>query len=277
MTQLVVWLNAIAGACASVLLAPIAALPGWLSATLVAAITGVVMLFVFKYTSNQRAIKHVRAGIKANLLALSLFKDSPLVSLKSQGRILLGVVYVLLLSLIPTAVMLVPVCLALGQLALWYQARPLRVGEEAVITVKTAGARGDALPQVNLATGPEFEVTVGPVHVPIKNLICWSVQARQPGSHRLAFDIGKERFQKELVVGEGFMPVSSERPAWSWEQALLNPREPPFPADSPIESIAIDYQSRSGWTCGTNTWVFYWFLASMVAAFAVKPILKVNL
>ena len=94
---------------------------------------------------------------------------------------------------------------------------------------------------MNLATGPEFEVTVGPVHVPSKNLICWNVQARQPGSHRLTFDIGNRAVQKELVVGEGFMPVSSERPAWSWEQALLNPREAPFPPDSPIESIAINY------------------------------------
>jgi hypothetical protein len=162
-------------------------------------------------------------------------------------------------------------------LALWYQARPIRVGEEAVVTVKLAGAASDRLPEVSLATGPEFEATVGPVHVPSKNMICWSVQARQPGVQRLAFDVGKERFDKELAVGNGFMPVSIERPAWSWEQALMNPRETPFPADSAVESIAIGYPSRPGWTCGSNTWVIYWFLASMVAAFAVKPLLKVNL
>ena len=46
-------------------------------------------------------------------------------------------------------VMVVPVILILGQLSLWYQARPLRVGEEAVVTLKLNGgaillARGES-------------------------------------------------------------------------------------------------------------------------------------
>ncbi|HKD37650.1 MAG TPA: hypothetical protein VKB78_12650, partial [Pirellulales bacterium] len=205
MTQIVVWLNAIANACASVLLAPIAMLPGWISATLVAAVTGVAMLFVFKHTSNQTAIKHVRGRIKANLLALSLFKDSASVSLRSQGRILLGAMQLLLLAIVPMLVMLVPMCLVLGQLALWYQARPLRVGDEAVVTVKLAGAASDSIPELKLATGSEFETTVGPVRVPSKNMICWNVKARQPGIHRLAFDLGNERFEKEMAIGDSFM------------------------------------------------------------------------
>jgi hypothetical protein len=274
MTQLIVWLNAIANACASVLLAPVASLPGWLSATLVAAVTGVLMLVVFKHTSNQPAIKRARAAIKANLLALSLFKESVLVSLRSQRRILVAVAKLLLLSFVPMLVMFVPITLALFQLTLWYQARPIRVGEEAVVTVKLAD--GQAVSPL-LATSSDVETTVGPVRVPSKNMVCWNVRARQDGVHRLAFDVGGRRFEKEIVVGDGFMPVSRERPGWSWEQALENPRETPFPPDARVESIAIDYPQRPGWACGTNTWVFYWFIAAMVVAFAVKPILKVNL
>jgi len=37
--------------------------------------------------------------------------------------------------------MAVPVTLLLGQLALWYQARPLRVGEDTVITLELNGDR----------------------------------------------------------------------------------------------------------------------------------------
>ena len=75
LTYIVVWLNALANALGR-LLAPIGQLPGWLSATLVAAATGVLLLLVYKYTSHQRAIKAVRNDIKANLLAVKLFKDS---------------------------------------------------------------------------------------------------------------------------------------------------------------------------------------------------------
>jgi hypothetical protein len=274
MTQLIVWLNAIANAFASVVLAPLALLPGWLSATLVAAVTGVLMLVAFKYTSNQRAIKRARAAIKANLLALSLFKDSTAVSLRSQGRILMGAGALLLLAIVPMLVMLVPMCLVLGQLALWYQARPLHVGEEAVVTLKLADAKPDA---ARLAANDAYDISVGPVRVPSDRMICWNVQARQPGLHRLTFDVGSQHVEKELAVGDGFMPVSQERPAWSWEEALMHPKEAPFAPDSPVQGIEIEYPSRPGWTCGSGTWVIYWFLASMVAAFLAKPFLKVHL
>src|SRR5262245_32425105 len=136
LAQVVVWLNAISNALGSVVLAPIGVLPGWLSATLVAVGSGLLFLVAFKYTSNQRAIKAVRSDIKANLLALKLFKESPWVTLRAQGRVLWGALRSVALAVVPLLVMAVPVCLLLGQVALWYQVRPLPVGEEAVITVK---------------------------------------------------------------------------------------------------------------------------------------------
>ena len=139
MTELLMLLNRLANRCAEYVLAPIAVLPGWLSATLVAVATGVFMLLVFKYTSNQRSVQRVRDQIKANLLALSLFKDSVAVSLRCQRRVLGGACRLLLLAILPMLVMTLPMCLLLAQLALWYQARPLRVGEEAVLTVLLAG------------------------------------------------------------------------------------------------------------------------------------------
>jgi hypothetical protein len=79
-TQLIVWLNSIVNPIGRIVFAPIALLPGWVSATLVGIVTGLLTLLAFKFTSNQRAIKRVRSEIKANLLALALFKDSVPVS-----------------------------------------------------------------------------------------------------------------------------------------------------------------------------------------------------
>ncbi len=81
-------LSAGANALGRFLLAPVGVVPGWLSATVVASVTGVLLLAVFKYTSAQDAIRRVRNDINANLLALKLFKDSAMVSLLAQGRIL---------------------------------------------------------------------------------------------------------------------------------------------------------------------------------------------
>src|SRR5262249_18970955 len=203
LTQIVVWLNALANAVGRILLAPIAVLPGWLSATIVAAVTGVVLLVVFKYTSNQRAIKRVKDDIKANLLALKLFKDTTSVALRAQGQILVSAFRLLVFSVLPMLVMVVPVLLILRQLALWYQSRPLQVGEDAVLTVKLKDDQA-SWPEVRLQPSDVVETEVGPVCVRAKREICWNIRARQSGYHRLVFHVGEHTGDKELAIGDGF-------------------------------------------------------------------------
>ena len=276
MTQIVVWLNAIANGIAEYALAPIAVLPGWLSATLVAAVTGVPMLLIFKFTSNQNSVKQVRNDIKANLLALSLFKDDIGVSLRCQARVLAGACRLLLLAVVPMLVMTVPMCLLLAQLALWYQARPLHVGEEAVLTAHLAPGTND-MPDVLLAPVPGGEVTIGPVRVSSKRMVCWNVEAHEAGCHQLALSVRDQTFEKEFIVGERYRQVSLRRPAWSWFEVLLHPRETPFARNSIVQAVEIDYPDRLGWISGSSSWLIYWFVASMVVAFLVRPWLRVNI
>jgi hypothetical protein len=274
--QLVVWLNAAANGAGRWLLAPLAVLPGWLSATLVSAATGGLLLVAFKYTSNQRAIKRVRDDINAHLLALKLFKDSAAVAVRAQGRILWGAARLFVLALVPMAVMAVPVCLILGQLALWYQSRPLRVGEEAVVTLRLGGAADAPWPEVRLEPTAAVDVTVGPVRVQSQRAVCWNIRAREGGSHRLVFQVGGQAVDKELAVGDGYLRVSLQRPGRNWSDALLHPWEQPFGPDSPVRSIEIDYPRRDSWTSGTDSWLIYWFAVSMVSALCFRRLLNVN-
>lgn len=275
--QLVVWLNAVANALGKLVLAPIAFLPGWLSATLAAAATGVLFLAVFKYTSNQKAIKRVKDDIKANLLALKLFKESALVAVRAQGHILVGAIRLLFLALVPMLVMTAPALLILGQLALWYQSRPLQVGEEAVVSLKLNGKEGSSWPDVRLEPTGAIETTVGPVRVQSKREICWNIKARSSGYQQLVFQAGDQTADKELAIGASFMRVSTLRPGWSWFDTLLHPAERPFGVDSLIQSIEIDYPKRSSWTCGSDSWVIYWFVVSMLAGLCFRRVLNVNI
>jgi hypothetical protein len=273
----IVWLNTVANAVGSWLLAPLTGLPGWLSATIAAAASGVLFLLVFKYTSNQRAIKRVRDDIKANLLALKLFKDNVAVTLRAQGSLFRGAGRLLVLSVVPMLVMVVPALLILGQLALLYQARPLHVGEDTVVTMKLNGSSETHWPKVRLQPTSAVEVATGPVRVVSQREICWKITANENGNHRLVFDIDGQTVDKELAVGDGFMRVSTQRPKWYWSAALLHPAERPFGPDSPVQSIEIEYPSRSSWTSGTDWWVIYWFVASMIAAFCFRRWLNVNI
>lgn len=275
LTQLVILLNELFGAVCRVTLAPIGMLPDWISMTVIAGLTGIVMLVAYKHTSDQKAIKATRDQIKANLLALSLFKDELRVVLKSQRLVLLGAARLLTLSFVPMLIMLMPMCLFLGQLSLWYQARPLALGEDSVVTVQLAA---DILQshEIRLASSPFASVVAGPVVVPSKRMACWRIHPEMPGRHLLMFEVCGQQFSKELVIGDGYTPISLQRPPWNWNAALRHPHERPFPADSAIQLIEVDYPERTSWIGGTRTWLASWLVVSMAAALLARPVFKIH-
>jgi hypothetical protein len=275
LTHIVVFLNAVANTLGR-LLFPIGLLPGWLSATLVGIVTGVGMLAIFKYTSNQRAIKRIRRDIRANLLAVKLFKDSIWIGLRAQAGVLYGALRLLLFAIVPMLVMIVPTILLLAQLGAWYQARPIPVGLETVVTVKLNGEPDIPLPAVELVPSSDIEDLSGPVHVISKREVCWNIRPLQPGYHHLEFCIDGQAVVKELAAGNGMLRVSPVRPGWDWSQALLYPLEKPFDRESPARSIEIEYPTRTSWTSGTDVWVIYWFVVSLASGFCFRGLLRVN-
>lgn len=277
LARIAAWLNVPANALGKALLAPIGAMPGWLSVTVISVATGWLLLVVFKYTSNQRAIQRVRNDIKANLLALKLFNDSPSVILQAQGRVLRAAFLLLLHSLVPMLVTLVPVSLLLGQLALWYQSQPLRCGEETLVVVKMDGEADQAGHELSIQPTPAVEVLAGPVQVLSKGEVWWKIRACENGYHRILLHGDGRTFEKELAIGNAFMRSSAVRPGWHWTDILLYPSESPFEPGSLVQTIEVDYPHRLSWTSGTDSWVIYWFVVSMVAAFCLRPFLKVNL
>ena len=272
------WLSAVMNALASVLLAPVVQnLPGWLSNTIVSALTGVVVVVIFKYTSNQRAIGLVKDNIKANMLALRLFKDSLGVTFQSIGRLFRGAGMWPVHAILPMLVMIVPFSLLSAQLCLWYQARPLEPGETTWVMIKLNGKLDSPWPAVSLEPSPAVDVRIGAVQVKSKREIYWEIEAREKGNHGLVFHVGQDRIEKQIAIGQSFMPVSVERPGWQWASILRHPHEKPFSPDGAVQSITISYPDRPGWSSGTNYWLIYFIVASMAFAMVFKPFLKVKI
>ncbi len=275
--QIISWLNVLTNAFGRFLLAPIAVLPGCLSNTIISAVTGVFLIVIFKYTSNQRAIGKIRDDIKAHMLALKLFKDSISVTLHAEARIFRGALFLLFHAILPMLVMINTVSLLLAQMSLWYQSRPLLPGEVAVMTVKLNGNVKGNWPNVNIEPTPVAEVTIGPVRVLSRWEICWEIKALENGNHRITLHVDRHQIEKEMVIGDNFMRVSSTRPDWNWANILMYPAEKPFAPDSIVQSITIDYPDRLSRASGTDWWLIYFFIASMVFAFISRPFLKVRI
>jgi len=270
-------LNRIMNAASGLAFAPVAVVPGWLSITVVSAVLGVFFLLIFKYTSNQKAIGRVRDEVNANLIAAWLFKDSISVTIKSQLKVFLASFKLLYYAIIPMLVMIIPMCLILAQMGLWYQVRPLNLQDTPVLVKLRLNDQLNNFPEVIVKPSDFFKKTDGPLKLVSKKEVLWQIQPTKKGLHELIFEIEGNAYKKQFAVGDGLMRVSLKRPGNSLGDLLLHPLEKPFMKDSPVSSIEIVYPERDSKICGTDWWIVYFFICSMVFAFAVKPFFKVRI
>ncbi|MEK7756382.1 MAG: hypothetical protein AAB385_04140, partial [Planctomycetota bacterium] len=248
--------------------------PVWVGLTVISAVTGVVMLIAFRHTSNQKAIGKVKDDIKANLLALKLYKDELRVTFLSQARLLWAIVRLQRYVLTPVLVMALPMLLALAQMGIRYQWRPLRSGEQTLIKMQFALATGKSV-EVSIEPHPGMVVEVGPV--PGGDLWVWRVHGGAPGRHTLKFHVaGESTIEKELVVGDGFERVSALRPSGRWTEQLFHPVERRLAVGSQVRSIEILYPSVDSCVHGADYWVVYFFVVSMLVALVFAPLFKVR-
>src|SRR5262245_11680653 len=128
------YLNLFTGALIDALMRPFSR--PWPALAVAAAATAVLMLLIVRATSSPAAIRRAKNRLTARVLELVLFRHDALVSFTAGGRILAANMAYLGALLVPLAFSIVPCALILAQLASWFELRPLRVGEPALIEVK---------------------------------------------------------------------------------------------------------------------------------------------
>lgn len=276
LAQLIAWINIPVSAVCDILLIPIAHLPGWASNGIYAVLGALVGVLVLKYTSNLGAIGKVIDSIGANMLVLWLFKDSMAVTMQAQGKLFKAAFLILFHALRPMLVMIVPFIFFCCQLDLWYHTRPLLPGERAQMVMELNGNVGDPLPDVTIASMPSAEVTIAKTTVQSKRKFYWEIEAKQASSENIVFQVDGEKIEKELAIGDSFMPVSPLRPGPHPLDILENPREKPFPPDSAVKSISIEYQDRISLIHGKYWWVYY-LVVMFAFGFILMPFIKVKM
>ncbi len=270
-------INGVANALGNFFLSPVAVLPGWLSINIISALLGILLLVIFKYTSNQNAIACIRDDIKANILAIKLYKESSSVAFKSQVRIFIASFKLLFHSIVPMLFMIVPVSLILVQMGSWYQARPVRTGDDPVVVKMKLNNDNKAWPDIKLQSQAEILNTIGPVRVLSTKEIYWKIKPIKNGYHSLIFQVGNKQYEKQLAAGDGFMRLSCKKPGQDIADIFLYPLEKHFPSDSAVQSISIGCPTRDSKIYGTDWWLIYFFIASMIFALLFKPFLKVRI
>ena len=271
--------NFVFGRIVDTVLLPFRDISPWFGLTAVSLLTALLMLEVYKLTSNQAAIRRAKDRIKAHLLEMRLYKDSMRITLSAQAAILKANLLYMAANLKPLLVMFVPLVLILAQLSLWYDRAPLRPGEETLVKAGLVGTADLLALDLRLETPPGLEISAPAVRVPDDHEIVWRIKALAEGQGQLTLRAGGRAIVKSVAVGgRKLAKVSALASRGSILKRVLYPGEPPLPEGTAVRSIEILYPARRLAAFGLSVhWLVAYLVLSVAFGFAFKGVFKVDI
>jgi uncharacterized membrane protein (DUF106 family) len=250
----------------------------------VSVVVGLLMVVLFGYTSDQKAIGVAKDRLKAHLLAVRLYRDQIPVVMGSYGKILRGTGRYLKLAFKPLLYVIIPITLLMVQIDRYLGATPIPPNAPFLLTVDLAGRStgesngSDALNDVTLDLPPEITMTASPVHVPAGNEIVWRLAGSKEGKYEVRVAAAGQSAAKSVCVGSDLARISTVRLRGHFWQRMFTSAEPALPENSPIESISVNYPDRNIEIAGYGmNWIWLFFILSMGAGFIFKELLGIQI
>jgi uncharacterized membrane protein (DUF106 family) len=243
---------------------------------LISLVIGLLMVVVFRYTSDQRAIRRAKDQLKAHMLAVRLFQDQLVVVMRAYGHILLGTGRYIRLAFKPMLFVILPLVFLIVQLDRYLGWMPLRPAEAFLLKVRTTGP--DALNEVSVQLPPEMTISAPAVHVPADNEVVWRVIADKNGAYDINVATAGQTFSKQVAVSLDIVRISPIRLRDHFWTRMFTSGEPALPESSPIESIEVTYPARNIDVAGfESNWIILFFILSIVAGFIFKSVLGIEI
>ncbi len=241
----------------------------------VSLVVGLLMVVLFGYTSDQKAIGVAKDQLKAHLLAVRLYRDQIPVVMGSYGKILRGTGRYLKLAFKPLLYVIIPITLLIVQIDRYLGATPIPPNVPFLLTVHTGS---DVLNDVTLDLPAEIAMTAPPVHVPSTNEIIWRLTGSKEGKYEMKIVAAGQSAAKVVSVGGDLPRISTVRLRGNFWERMFSSAEPALPENSPIESISINYPDRDIEVAGYGmNWIWLFFILSMVAGFVFKELLGIQI
>lgn len=235
-------------------------------------VIGLLIVIVFRYTSDQKAIGRAKDRLKANLLAVRLFQDQLPVVMRAYGRILRGTGSYLRLAFTPFLIAILPITFLIVQLDRYFGWLPLRPAQTFLVE-----AQVDPANEVELQLPPELVSSAPAVHIPSDKEVVWRLVAQRAGQYEIQLATAGQTVSKQVVVSPGLARVSPVRLRGNFWKRMFTSGEPALAQKSPIESISITYPPRVfdfAWM--EWNWIVLFFVVSLIAGFIFKSALGIQ-
>jgi hypothetical protein len=238
-------------------------------------VIGLLMVIVFRYTSDQKAIGRAKDRLKAHLLAVRLFQDQLPVVMHAYGRILSGTCSYLRLAATPFLIVILPITFLIVQLDRYFGWMPLQPAQTFLVEARVGDPA--ALNKASLQLPPELSSSAPAVHVPADKEVVWRVVAEREGQYDIHIAAAGQTVSKQVVVSPGLARISPVRLRGNFWERLLSSSEPPLADNSPVQLIAISYPPRVIRFAGMEwNWIVLFFVISLIAGFIFKSVLGIQ-
>lgn len=250
----------------------------WFAMVFISFLTGLLMLFIFRLTSDQEGIRRVKDKIKAHLLELRLFKDSLPVTLRAQGQILKHNLRYIGYSAKPMLIMLIPLGVILTHLNLWFGYEALGVGETTILKLALK-ENADALTLEAAVEAPVgLAVETPPLRLAEPGEIDWRIRANEEGVHELRIRVAGQSLTKTVTVAAKPLAMICPIKAAGFLDGLLYPGEKPISSRIPVTSVEVDYPAKRLNLFGLDLhWLIPYLVLSILFGFVFRRPLRVEI
>jgi len=240
-------------------------------------VSGVILLVIYGWVSDQKAIANAKKKIHSYLLESILFRHDLSTSLRAQGRMFLQAGKYFSLAVPPILILAIPCIFILSQLNLRYQSEALHPGERSLMSITVAEPR--MLFDVTVE-GPEGIAFTPPVRIIDENRIVWGIEADQVGVYPATVKNGNGEvlFTKDLYVGVSAARLATYH-ARQWWMELLYPDDGRILAGAPaIGEILVQYPGTLHRFLGIEWhWLILFLVLSILSGLVAARYLKVEI
>jgi hypothetical protein len=244
-------------------------------------VIGLLMVIVFRYTSDQKAIGRAKDQLKAHLLAVRLFQDQLPVVMRAYGRILRGTGSYLRLAFTPFLIAILPITFLIVQLDRYFGWLPLRPTQTFLVEARVDDP--NAFSDAALQLPPELASSAPAVHIAKDEdkekdkEVVWRVVAEREGKYEIQIAAAGQTVSKQVVVSPGLARISPVRLKDNFWERIFTSGEPALAENSPIQSITVSYPPRIiGFAWMEWNWIVLFFVVSLIAGFIFKSVLGIQ-
>lgn len=241
-------------------------------------LTSIIALIVYKYVSSPSKIKKAKNKIKANILAIRLYKDFWKVIAGSFFKSLLYVLKYFTLN-IGVIIIILPLLLPMFvQMDVRYGMRPFQVGED--IVIKAAFSKNPNDLDIQLLENVNFKPLMNPVFIdafkdeenkkPLQE-VNWKVKVTGHGATKIKIKVNDQVFEKTLLTGKQKKAFSNKKFSASSIEHFIYPVEELFPENDTLKYIYINYPGKNISFLGLGIhWLIYYLLLVLIFVLALR-------